>query len=255
MTAATSQHLSPDVQGVLQRSAVNGNRLVLPEQLDRRLYVQVDKCLKLMGGKWNRSARAHVFEDYAEDVVADAVATGAVADLRKLFQFFESPPAVVRQLVELAQLEPHHAVLEPSAGRGAIIEAIRAVGIEPVACELWDKNRVHLKSRGVTLVDQPDFLKFYAQRAPARFDRIVANPPFTRGQDIAHVTHMLELLAHGGRVVSVMSPAWKFHESKRAQAFRELAEKHDAVWHWLPEGAFASSGTNVRAGIIVMERA
>jgi hypothetical protein len=247
--------LTPEVHAVLSAAACDGNKLVLTGQLDRKLYVQVNKALELMGGSWNRKARAHVFEDSADDVVADAIATGAVLDLKKHFQFFETPPAVAELLIELADLEgaaldnQAFTILEPSAGRGALVRAIRAAGFEPVACELWDRNRQELEKLNVEILSADFF-------APTgrRFDRIIANPPFTRGQDVEHVTRMIELTAPCGRLASVMSPGWRFRQDKRAQAFKALAERHNAEWHELPAGSFAASGTNVNAGIIVIEK-
>jgi methylase of polypeptide subunit release factors len=245
--------LTPAVHDVLRAAQCEGNRVVLAGQLDRKLYVQVDKALKLMGGKWNTKARAHLFEDAAEDVIADAIATGTVLDLKKHFQFFETPPDVAELLVDHAQLHKDQCMLEPSAGRGAIIKVIRARFGENLylfACELWDKNREALREMGVQIA-MPNFFELVGCRP---FDRIIANPPFTCGQDVDHVTHMIEMLAPGGRLASVMSPGWRFREDKKFRAFRERAQALGAEWHELPPGSFAASGTNVNAGIIVIQK-
>jgi predicted RNA methylase len=241
--------LSSEVRDVLECAIVTGNRLALTGQLDRKQYEKVNKVLELMGGKWSRKEKAHLFEDDAEQVVADAVATGAVIDFRKEFQFFETPPPIATKLAGLALLAPDQAVLEPSAGRGSLVRALRARGAEPVACELWDQNREHLRAMGVSLVDR-DFLEL----AGHDFDRIVANPPFARQQDIAHVTHMWKLLRPGGRLVSIMSPGWTFREDRRSVAFREIVEGAGGEWTMLDEGAFKSSGTSVSAGIVSLEK-
>lgn len=242
--------LDTDVREVLERAVVAGKRLQLQGQLDRKLYVKVAKALELMGGKWTRKEGAHLFEDDAEGVVADAVATGAVVDFKKEFQFFETPPEVARQLVELAGIKRGNSVLEPSAGKGAIAEAIRDAGFEPSVCELWATNREALKRRGFLIIED-DFLSLTV----SGWDRIVANPPFSLGQDVAHVTHMWELLAPGGRLVSVMLPSWRTRQSKRHAAFRALCVAAGGKWIELPAESFKASGTNVCTGIIVLEKA
>jgi len=245
--AAASLALSPEVKDVLTRSTVAGNRLDLPPgQLDRKLYEAVAKALLLLGGVWNKKARAHFFEEPAEEVVADAIATGAVVDFRKEFQFFETPAVIAERLVALADIRPGQMVLEPSPGRGRIIVAIRAAGAEPLACELREDNREHLRALGVGLVGE-DFLRYQGKT----FDRIVANPPFSRQQDITHVLHMVELLKPGGRVVSIMSPGWAYRQDRRSMAFRELVNRAGA-WEALPEGSFKASGTSVNAGIVTL---
>lgn len=245
-----SRKLSPEVKDVLERSTVDGKRLDLPPgQLDRKLYVKVADALGLMGGAWNKREKAHLFEDDAEQVVADAIATGTVLDFRKEFQFFETPSMVARELAQLADLAPGQEVLEPSAGRGRLVEAIRLWGVEPVACELREDNRAALGALGVTLIGD-DFLQLRGRL----FDRIVANPPFSRQQDILHVSHMFSLLRPGGRLVSVMSPAWTYREDRRSRDFRALVEKAGGEWTPLPEGSFKASDTTVDTGILEVGR-
>ena len=41
-------------------------------------------------------------------------------------QLFPTPPALAERMVEEADIQPNHRVLEPSAGTGAIVDAIRA---------------------------------------------------------------------------------------------------------------------------------
>ena len=58
--------IDDDVLAVLSRSTVVGSSLVIPDQLDRKLYVKTNKVLEAAGGKWNRKARAHVFDCRSE---------------------------------------------------------------------------------------------------------------------------------------------------------------------------------------------
>jgi hypothetical protein len=252
--AQTEITLRADVVEVLRSATVAGKHLQLSGQLDRKLYLQVAAVIEALGGKWSRKAQAHVFDSDPREVVEDAIATGAVTDLRKLYQFYPTPPAVAVQLVELAVVERGMRVLEPSAGQGAIVSVLRTAGAIVDYCELHPENRTLLSQRfreGTRLV-AADFLQLRLADLDDRrgYDRIVANPPFSDRQDIAHVTHMYELLAPGGKLVSVMSPRWLYGEGAAIKAFRMAVIHLGGVWIELPEGSFKPSGTNVRTGIL-----
>lgn len=249
--------LTPEVRLALQRARVQGNRLELVDELDRKLYVAVAKAIEMMGGKWSRRERAHVFEDDAEDVVADALATGSVVDIKKLYQFFETPVAIARQLVETAGVQPGMHVLEPSAGGGRIVREILAVGGIPFICEVQaELARSLLKGDLRIRWFGTDFLAIgYGEIIGITFPAIIANPPFARGADVDHVTHMLRFLGPGGRLVSVMSPAWTFRETEKHRTFRDTVGSMKSSWNELPAGSFRESGTDVTAGILVLDRA
>lgn len=85
-------------------------------------------------------------------------------------------------------------------------------------------------------------------------DRVVMNPPFSAGQDMAHVTRAFELLNPGGRLVSIMSPHWTFAADKRSIAFRAWQSGLGGDWTALPQGAFSGSGTGVSSGILVLDK-
>lgn len=239
-----------DVMRVLAELEVEGNVVRIAQQLDRDLYVRVNKVLEAMGGKWNRKARGHVFEGDPSEKIRDAIEASRVVNVKKTVEFFETPPALARQLVAMAAIGPGMKVLEPSAGRGAIADAVRDAcpDCRLDVVEIEELNRKILKEKGHRLAGK-DFMKFRKKG----YDRIVMNPPFSRQQDIAHVTRAFGLLAPGGRVVSVMSAGVKFRQDKRATAFRELVDEHGVVED-LPPESFIESGTGVNAVVVILER-
>ncbi len=243
--------LSAAVIDALRNADVDGAQLQLTAQLDRKLYLEVAKAIEALGGKWNRKAKAHVFAYDAGNMIEDAIATGAVTNLRDLYQFFPTPAPVAKQLVELADVRRGQRVLEPSAGTGAIVEHILAQGVSPDCCELWDRNRETLLERFEIECVSGDFLAHKGE-----YDRIVANPPFSQLQDVVHVEHMIKLLAPGGKLASVMSPRWVFATTGKAVAFKQWLKASPHLWTWdlLPEGTFKPSGTNVRAGILRLSK-
>lgn len=51
-----------DVLAVLSRAETNGQALLLQGQLDRKMYERTNKILEAAGGKWNKKAKAHLFD-------------------------------------------------------------------------------------------------------------------------------------------------------------------------------------------------
>lgn len=247
MNAQTA--LDEEVLDALRGSYICENSLVLPRPMDRRIYDKVNKVLNILGGVWNKGRKAHIFQEDAEPIITDAIASGVVVDLRKGYQFYETPEHTARKLVEMAGIGPGDRVLEPSAGKGAILRAIleTKVGATTLeACEIWDKNRAIISEQGIPIVAE-DFLVYNPGHV---YDVIIANPPFTRGQDITHVFHMWELLAPRGRLVSVMSPAWTFRKTRQAEEFREFVQRVGGEWKLLDSDAFAGNGASARTGIL-----
>jgi predicted RNA methylase len=236
--------ISNDVANVLGNSRGDDNKLYLPpEQLERSLYVAVNKVLEAIGGKWNRKEKAHLFSKPVADILEEILLTGEYTDAKKEYQFFETPDSLAQDLVSLADIRPGETCLEPSAGRGAIARHLPC----PDCIELMPDNREYLMQNAFHVVAD-DFLQFHQP-----YDVIVGNPPFTRSQDIEHVTHMIELSRR--RVVSVMSAGVTFRTNRKTLEFWELLDLQNGEIIDLPEKTFASSGTNVNAVVVVCDGA
>lgn len=246
-------HLTIDdeTMTVLRASTVTETSVKLPAgQLARPLYAKVNKVLETAGGKWNRSAQAHTFTTDPRPALGLAVEKGAILDVKKATQAFYTPMGVARQVVAHASVEGK-AVLEPSAGHGALADACMVAGARSVVCVESDPQSAHHLRRTFTFeVIEGDFLK----QSPTQFDRVVMNPPFTAGQDIAHVTHAFQFLRPGGRLVAIMSPSWQTAQNKKATAFRSFVEQHGRVAEQVEAGAFKESGTNIATVIVVLDR-
>ena len=236
---------------VLSVAHTQGNALTLNGQLDRKLYERTNKVLDAAGGRWNRKAKAHLFEDEAADVVEQIILTGAVTRAQD-FGYFPTPESIVARLIELAKIEPGMVVLEPSAGQGAIAREVAA--ITKVDCvELLPQHAELLRAGGfVREVWQNDFLQL---KPSPTYDRIVMNPPFKHQADIRHVLHALAFLKTGGLLVSVMSAAVTFRANKLTEDFRSLIGQRGGFIEECPEAAFKESGTMVRTVIVVIPAA
>lgn len=162
------------------------------------------------------------------------------------FQLFQTPATIAAQLVALLDLEPGARVLEPSAGLGRILDALKAaktgevfaVEKSPELCaELYLQNRT-----GVKLV-QRDFLSCTPEDF-GQFDAVAMNPPFHMRADIAHTLHALKFLRPGGKVAGLCMDT-----ERRASALKARA----SVWLPLPAGTFRSEGTNVPTVLFLIQ--
>jgi type I restriction-modification system DNA methylase subunit len=246
-----------EILEVLKQCTVEGNVVSLPDvKLDREEYLQVAKQLNLIGGKWKGGkTKGFVFDGDPTELLAE-IAGEKKRDLKKEYQFFETPEELAKQLVDLADIKYWHYVLEPSAGRGAIVReilkrnqdvsAILRPKIIASGHELMDINRKFLKDiPGFLLLDEPDFLK-----SDLNYDRIIANPPFSKNQDIDHIRHMYRCLRYDGVLVSVASNHWRTSDNKKETEFRQwLSEKKAEIFE-IPSGTFKESGTMISACII-----
>lgn len=238
---------------VLQQCTIDGNVVRLPEgQLTRKVYLEVADALNLIGGTWKGGkVKGFVFLIDPTDLL-NKVANGEKKNLKKEFQFFETPKSIANWLVTLAAVKPEHTILEPSAGQGAIIEAVlRQIPEANVfAVELMDVNSHVLNQKGFKHRNA-DFLSL--ELSPI-FDRIIANPPFAKNQDIDHIYKMYECTKPGGRVVSIASKHWQLSTNKKETNFRNWLEERKAFVCDIPAGQFKESGTSIATVAIVIDK-
>jgi hypothetical protein len=240
---------------VLQQCKVEGNIIKLPpNQLERKLYQEVAAALKLIGGKWEGGKIAgFVFNEDPTELL-EQIANGEKRNLKKEFQYFPTPDVIADQLVWLAKIEPQHKILEPSAGQGAIIKAIQRVDSEKevYAFELMEINRTFLsKIPFVKLNPEPNFLEYSMK---TKFDRIIANPPFSKNQDIDHIYKMFNCLTDNGILVSIASKHWQQSTNKKETDFRTFLNYHNAEIEEIPAGKFKESGTMISSCIIIIKK-
>lgn len=245
---ARARAIDDSVLSVLSAGRCDGFRFYLPAtQLDRKLYEATNKVLDALGGKWNRSAKAHVFAEPCESRIESAIETGEYtrpADMG----WFPTPAPLAERIVAMAGISPGMLVLEPSAGEGAIVHAASLLHARTFAFEIEPSRADKVERIWGATVTVGDFL---AQPVTPIFDRVVMNPPFAKRADIHHVLHAFQFLKPGGRLVAIMSGGVAFREDRLTQAFRERCDTIEA----LPDDSFKQSGTNVRTVVVTMERA
>lgn len=177
-------------------------------------------------------------------------------------QLFPTPPDLAKQMVErafengwgvqiCAEMNERCRILEPSAGTGNIVRAIQAANQtdRALSCEVHAVEINH--SLAAALEDLllgedihcADFLQCNGDLG--KFDRILMNPPFADGQDIAHIKHAIGFLNPGGRLVAICA-----NGPRQNEQLKPMADE----WLDLPAGSFKESGTMVNAAMLVINR-
>ena len=251
------KQLSKDVLTALSTAEIEVTNVKLTGQLDRKLYLSVNEVLDRIGGKWNRKAKAHMFSEDPTDKL-NAVIECGVLEPKVKTGYFPTPPALVERMIELAELDRKHLILEPSAGQGHICAGIcEELRLPPkdallMCCEILPENRQVLENEGYPLEDL-EFFEFAEEihKTQSYFDRILMNPPFESQSDLTHVTTAFSLLRKGGTLIAIMSNGVMFRENKKTVAFREnILNKYGVLVEDNPEGSFKESGTMVNTVMI-----
>jgi hypothetical protein len=193
-----------------KRKVVNGHRDYWDDipctrqfgygEKDKAAIAQAEKVLEAVGGVRDKEGNAEFwrFDYHPADVLDQVVCSGCIPD-HKSHQFYPTPEAVAVDAIELAQIQPGHSVLEPSAGQGGLADLIpelaftQCVEISELHCKI-------LAAKGHS-VKQGDFL---ALPVNGPFDRIVMNPPYSEGRWQSHIEHAASMLKLGGRLVAVL---------------------------------------------------
>lgn len=156
-------------------------------------------------------------------------------------QFFPTPPDVITEILDLADVAAGHVVLEPSAGTGAIAAAaaklVTAVDCVERESDFADAIRDAGYARNLTVGD------FLAVPPDPVYDRVLMNPPFARGAGATHVLHALQFVKPGGRLVAVLPGGSEGQRNKKSLAIRDIVDRSYGRWEPLPAGAFRESGT------------
>ena len=134
-----------------------------------------------------------VLELEVRQIKADAIA-------RNIRGFFSTPRCVIDKMLELAQLQPYHRILEPSAGSGDLVKAISEAGVEKVDCfEIHPLLRSALQLQQLNVIGA-NFLT--ASPVPI-YDRILSNPPLGNNEVTNHTLHAYRFLRPGGKLITI----------------------------------------------------
>lgn len=132
--------------------------------------------------------------------------------IRNEADFYATPLETVYTILDsIPDLDTAEFILEPSAGNGNIIKALRErniTGIAIEAMELREEERKNLEALA-DVVTIGDFLKDDTEYI--EYDLIIGNPPYSLAQEF--IDKALTLLAPGGRLIFLLRT--NFLESKK----------------------------------------
>lgn len=243
-----------NVEDILKHCTLEDSVLKLPKvQFNKKSYAEAKKWIEEVGGSWQSGKIQGFTFPFNPERVFSILKEGKRCNLQQEYQFFETPPQLADWLVMLAGgIHENDTVLEPSAGRGALIKAIhRACPSVTVECyELMPENREFLHSLDNVIILDEDFTK----DSVGSYTKIIANPPFSGNQDIEHVRIMYKLLEKGGTLAAITSSHWKIASEKKCVDFRNwLEEVHGEVFE-IGAGEFKESGTSISTMAVVIRK-
>lgn len=125
--------------------------------------------------------------------------------------FYPTPANLIRQMISAIKINETSTILEPSAGKGDIVDALQeriklhqysfrgSKEIDIDTIEIDPNLRHILKGKGYKVVHD-DFLSYETYK---RYDIIIMNPPFSEGDK--HLLKALEMQQNGGEVICLLN--------------------------------------------------
>ena len=218
-------------------SCVIGYRGELPKATQK----EIDHILTTCGGVVNiesKAFKAYKFDyDFLATVRYDLISSRTIPESVS-YQFYPTPQVLGQEVVDRAQIESHHSVLEPEAGNGDMADLIPSKNLTCVElCEL----RVNiLKAKG-HITHKADFLE-WSKDHHGEFDRILSNPPYRKNQALRHVQASFDCLKPGGIMTAILPPTLKD---------KIKLDNSIVIWSDSIPKAFKNTGITVRIVTII----
>lgn len=190
----------------------------------------------------------------SEEQIKTEKIRGLENDLKfsKISGFFPTPEKEVSKMAMYAGIEKGDDVADLSAGKGDILEYVR----ENYDCNLFAAEKMGclreiLKLKEINLIGND------ALKVTQKFDKILLNPPFEKGQDIAHVQYAFENnLKAGGTLVAILSMGSFSNSQKKFQAFQNWYVdfcEHEEEMIGAFKSAFRQTGVNTKMIVLKKE--
>ena len=167
-------------------------------------------------------------------------------------QFYPTPSDVAGKLMAGVDWKIVKSVLEPSAGRGDLIEWAKkrckkvryprgascwgrntySIDLDDIDCVEIDPNlQALLVGKGYRVVHD-DFLTYHTRK---RYDLILVNPPFAEGDK--HLLHALELCENGGQIACILNAETILNPfTNSRKALLKILRKYDASIRYVERG-------------------
>jgi hypothetical protein len=251
--------VSTEVRAAIRNSLIRVGQVFPPKHpISKEAYAEYKRVMEILEGTWVTGKNYFDFPFHVQlhRVLKRVVTTGEVPLRVQTYQEFLTPTDLadkmaalaIGQLASIDLIHPNKAmVLEPSAGRGAIIDALLRRSEIPWN---WEINAVEIQGRNArAITDDPrvyvvngDFLD--QRPACGRYDAVLMNPPFARNAWLLHLEHAIKFLGKNGFLIAVVPstanlPALTFIEDKSNVCI-------------IPVPQFSFEGTNAKVSILTV---
>ena len=237
---------------------IDGHKFMVIKPIEELTNLEYDKMkpyMESMGGHWRERTKGFVFS-------IPAIERTSHSEYVERIQFFPTPESVARQMIDLSgilEFNPDNKpfVLEPSAGHGALLDALdtyagnrgyrREIVVEPV-----EDNANILRNKG-HYVEEMTFENFYnkhKKNKEFRFTHVIMNPPFSGNREATHTMMAYNMLQPGGVLVGIISENVLYYKDQVSLEFQQWLNEHKAEINPVEYGAFKESGTTVDTVII-----
>lgn len=246
-----------DIIEILKNCSVKENYLFLGnESLDRKIYLKIMKVLSNLDIKWSKKLKCHIClkETNLKESIDNLIETGEYIDIKKEYQFFETPIDIVKEMILLSNFTTGSKVLEPSAGKGRIILNLPNLNLKIDAIELNVDtfkylneivNSDQVRHSNINVINE-DFMDIDL----GLYSNIIMNPPFSKNQDIKHILKAYSLLSDNGILVGIVGSGAIDNSREINKAFRKFLKENNAEVIDLESGRFKQSGTMVESKIV-----
>ena len=238
-----------------EQCTVSGNVIKLGQtQLSREDYLQIKKLLESRGGKWKGGKTSGFVFDSDAEMIYESICGGDIENKKNVYQFFPTPDEIGDMMVEKLDIPDEIVkVLEPSAGRGALIEAVhrQRPNIIVDAYEINPDCYYALEQLWNVQLHKSDFLDVDEEE---KFDYIIANPPFAKNADIRHFRKMFSVLKTGGCMCCIISSHALECKGREESEFKKWMYSLQPDVIALPAGTFKAAGTDVRTFMVTVQK-
>lgn len=214
-------------------------------------YDEIKPSIEAIGGHWRERYKGFVFSynpaDRLQKLSSEPPVISEYRKWQDSTQYFPTPVSVVKRMLNICEINENTRILEPSAGRGAILDHIpcghlQIIEPDPINC-------TYLKKKGYKVIPY-SFEEAVEEGMIRPYNLVLMNPPFTRQRDIKHILLAYEGLEENGVLVSVMSENSLYYDKPLTINFRLFLKESNAEIIPLPYGSFAESSTYIDTVII-----
>lgn len=168
-------------------------------------------------------------------------------------EFYPTPPEVIAQMLRHADIKRDNYILEPSAGKGDILDYImknhRNYDTPKIyAIEQNPELRMILNEKDYKVIGD-DFLEYSSDM---HFDYIIMNPPFSNGDE--HLLKAWEILHTGTIICLLNSETVRNPHTKRRKLLSSIIANNGEVYELGRAFDSAERKTNVEVTMVVLNK-